>query len=159
MKRARHLSFLAFAIISFAMVVRVADSKSAAEAHRPEYGGNQGAVTERSGSGAAIRPDPGPDSSSPQKSGLRTVSDPNGNDHNAVLLTETEALEIAKRQLGDYGYDHNAPIKVTRDGDWFVFEFPEPPHGEPGEWLGADFAARVRVNAKTGMTDDIEVGG
>ncbi len=77
----------------------------------------------------------------------------------SMLLTEEEALAIAKRELGDYGYDHNAPIKVERDGDWFVFEFPEPPHGEPGEWLGADFAARVRVNAKTGKVDDIEVGG
>ena len=77
----------------------------------------------------------------------------------STLLTEEEALAIAKRELGDYGYDHNAPIKVERDGDWFVFEFPEPPHGEPGEWCGADFAARVRVNAKTGKVDDILVGG
>ncbi len=77
----------------------------------------------------------------------------------SMLLTEEEALAIAKRELGDYGYDHNAPIKAERDEDWFLFEFPEPPHDEPGEWLGADFAAHVRVNAKTGIVDDIEVGG
>lgn len=76
-----------------------------------------------------------------------------------AYLSEEEALAIAKRELGDYGYDHDAPIKVERGEDFFVFEFPEPSHGEPGEWHGADFAARVRVNAKTGKVDDILVGG
>ena len=77
----------------------------------------------------------------------------------STSLSEEEALAIAKRELGDYGYDHDAPIKVERGEDFFVFEFPEPSHGEPGEWHGADFAARVRVNAKTGKVDDILVGG
>lgn len=90
----------------------------------------------------------------------KNVSKPDaGNSLAVLLLTEEEALAIAKRELGDYGYDHNAPIKVERGEDFFVFEFPEPPHGEPGEWCGADFAARVRVNAKTGKVDDILVGG
>lgn len=79
----------------------------------------------------------------------------------STLLTEEEALAIAKRELGDYGYDHDAPIVVRRGPDYFDFIFPEPHHGPPDDddYYGADFAARVRIDSRTGAVVEIEAGG
>jgi hypothetical protein len=76
-------------------------------------------------------------------------------------LSEEEALAIAKRELGDYGYDHDAPIVVRRGPDYFDFIFPEPHHGPPDDddYYGADFAARVRIDSRTGAVVEIEAGG
>ena len=76
-------------------------------------------------------------------------------------LSEEEALAIAKRELGDYGYDHDAPIVVRRGPDYFDFIFPEPHHGAPDDddYYGADFAARVRIDSRTGAVMEIEAGG
>lgn len=69
------------------------------------------------------------------------------------------ALETAKQELGDFGYDRDAPILVNSEKGFFVIEFPEPPHGTPDEVVdGADFAARVRVDSTTGKVFEIEFG-
>ena len=152
-------SLFAVAALALAAIFRLGFPKTDGEAHCPENGTGFDSSAERLEAGETNEQGIGPDVSATKQSDFVTVAEPNGNKSASTLLTEEEALEIAKRELGDYGYDHDAPIKVERGEDFFVFEFPEPPHGEPGEWHGADFAARVRVNAKTGKVDDILVGG
>ena len=65
------------------------------------------------------------------------------------VLSEKEALEIAKRAIGDIAYDKNGTIKIERNSVCFVFTFPEPRHGEPGTYLGPDFAVKVGVDSET----------
>ena len=75
------------------------------------------------------------------------------------VLTESEALQIAKSALAGRSYDVNGAIKVERNSVCFVFTFPEPPHGTPGTYLGPDFAAKVGINCETKEVLFVFVGG
>ena len=77
----------------------------------------------------------------------------------ASVLSETEALEIAKAAIANITYDEGAKIKVERNSICFVFTFPEPNHGPPGTYCGPDFAAKVGVNSETGKVLFICIGG
>lgn len=65
------------------------------------------------------------------------------------IVSESEALEIAKAAIGSLKYDKNKKITTERNSICFVFTFPAPPIGEPGTYLGPDFAAKVGVNSET----------
>lgn len=65
------------------------------------------------------------------------------------VVSESEALEIAKAAIGSLKYDKNKKITTERNSICFVFTFPAPPIGEPGTYLGPDFAAKVGVNSET----------
>lgn len=78
---------------------------------------------------------------------------------NRQSVSVETALEVAKHELGDFGYDRDAPILVNSEKGFFIIEFPEPPHGSPNEVVdGADFAARVRVDSTSGKVVEIEFG-
>ncbi len=65
---------------------------------------------------------------------------------------ETEVLvELAMDEVGNYGYDRNAPIQVEEETRFFTVTFPEPPHDEgPGVLICcADFAIKVRFDKTT----------
>ena len=65
---------------------------------------------------------------------------------------ETEVLvELAMDEVGNYGYDRNAPIQVEEETRFFTVTFPEPPHDEGSGVLicCADFAIKVRFDKTT----------
>ena len=74
---------------------------------------------------------------------------------------ETEALvELAMDEVGNYGYDRNAPIQVEEETRFFTVTFPEPPHPGPPELICcADFAIKVRFDKRTRKVAEIECGG
>lgn len=74
---------------------------------------------------------------------------------------ETEVLvELAMDEVGDYGYDRNAPIQVEEEKRFFTITFPEPPHPGPPELICcADFAIKVRFDKGTRKVAEIECGG
>ena len=74
---------------------------------------------------------------------------------------ETEVLvELAMDEVGDYGYDRNAPIQVEEEKRFFTVTFAEPPHPGPPELICcADFAIKVRFDKGTRKVAEIECGG
>ena len=76
----------------------------------------------------------------------------------ASVLAETEALEIAKAELGNNYYDRQGKITVERNSTCFVFTFPFPCQGEPGTQLGPDFAFKVCVDSETKAVLFVEAG-
>ena len=75
---------------------------------------------------------------------------------------ETKAIvELAMEELGDYGYDRNAPLTVEEDGPlFFTVTFPEPPHEGPSDLVErASFAAKVRIFKETRKVEFIFCGG
>lgn len=76
----------------------------------------------------------------------------------ASVLSETEALKIAKDELGNNYYDRQGKITVERNSTCFVFIFPFPCQGEPGTQLGPDFAFKVCVDSETKAVLFVEAG-
>ena len=76
----------------------------------------------------------------------------------ASVLSETEALEIAKAEVGNNYYDRQGKIIVERNSTCFVFTFPFPYQGEPGTHLGPDFAFKVCVDSETKAVLFVEAG-
>jgi hypothetical protein len=76
----------------------------------------------------------------------------------ASVLSEQEALEIAKAEIGDNYYDRKGNITMERNSVCFVFTFPVPYQGEPGTHLGPDFAFKVCVDSETKKVLFVEAG-
>lgn len=74
---------------------------------------------------------------------------------------ETEVLvERAMDEVGNYGYDRNAPILVEEEKRFFTVTFPEPPHPGPAELVCcADFAIKVRFEKDTRKVTETICGG
>ena len=74
---------------------------------------------------------------------------------------ETKVLvELAMDEVGNYGYDRNAPIQVEEEMRFFTVTFPEPPHPGPPELICcADFAIKVRFDKTTRLVTEVECGG
>ena len=74
---------------------------------------------------------------------------------------ETEGLvEVAMDEIGNFGYDRNAPIRVEEEARFFTVTFPEPPHDGPPELICcADFAMKVRFDKETRKVAELIRGG
>ena len=69
-------------------------------------------------------------------------------------------VEVSMDEVGDYGYDRNAPIQVEEEKRFFTVTFAEPPHPGPPELICcADFAIKVRFDKGTRKVAEIECGG
>jgi hypothetical protein len=75
-------------------------------------------------------------------------------------MEDSKAIEIARKAIvGKVKSDDDGPVTVTHERKLFrklvVVEFGLP--DRPGV-RGADFAARVTINAKSGEVEDIQAG-
>ena len=74
------------------------------------------------------------------------------------VLSEEEALDIAKKEIENEFYDKNGTIQVNRNSVCFVFTFPVPFRGDPGTHLGPDFAFKVGIDSTTKQVLFVEAG-
>jgi hypothetical protein len=78
---------------------------------------------------------------------------------NPEFLTADVATQIATNAIGDLHYDKKTKVSVELDGNVYRVTFPIDQSSPPGtRFRGADYAAEVRIDARSGKVLELKRG-